>query len=65
MDTKKQADLDNRANQLNPDNSEFEKSRRGGDAKSPVDKNGTQPNDAPRDNDEDGFQEEWIPHDAT
>ena len=64
MEDKKKANLDNRSNQLNPNNSAFETSRGNGDANSPVDNDGSQPDDADMDNDEDGFQEEWIPNDA-
>jgi hypothetical protein len=52
MDPKTQADLDNHANQLNPNNEAYHSSR------------GEDTPDDIVDNDTEDFHEEWIPNDA-
>lgn len=63
MDPKTQADLDNHANQLNPNNSEYHNSRNKDDNDDDDDKNNNNSDDS-YDNDSDNFHEEWVPQDA-
>ena len=63
MDPQTQADLDNHANQLNPNNEAYHDSRSNFDDYDDDDNNDIEiPERA--DNDADDFQEEWIPQDA-
>jgi hypothetical protein len=66
MDPKTQADLDNHANQLNPNNEAYHSSR--GEEDLDDDDNDDDNDDAAEDfyedDDQEGFHEEWIPNDA-
>lgn len=63
MDPQTQADLDNHANQLNPNNEAYHDSRSNDEDYDDDDDNDIEiPERA--DNDADDFQEEWIPQDA-
>jgi len=70
MDPKDQKEIDNRANQLNPNNEEYHQSR--GETQ-PTDRDdddddlssNSNVDDHERDNDDaDDFTEEWVPQDA-
>ena len=65
MDPKTQADLDNHANQLNPNHSEYHNSRNV-DTTDDDDDDTNNNNSTDEDfaNDADDFHEEWLPQDA-
>lgn len=66
MDPKDQHELDNRSNQLNPNNAEYHNSRSNNDDYDDDDdvKGNSAESDDYFDNDSDDFDEEWIPQDA-